>query len=136
VIVLPSGKKVFPEQDLEEELAHCPTVEEFAIRAVGDEERGERIGIIIRPDIEVLRERGVTNLSGLYGAIKADIDEALGEKPDYMKQYDFCLTAWGAGAYSELVKSAMGDPCPLKNAFTPETAYSRRKGSDEPAPWV
>ena len=38
VIVLPNGKKVFPEQDLEEELSRCALVEEFTVRAAAGED--------------------------------------------------------------------------------------------------
>ncbi|MCK4283247.1 MAG: AMP-binding protein [Candidatus Brocadiae bacterium] len=135
VVVLASGKKVFPEDDLEEELALCTSIDEFAIRPISDEAGAEKIGIIIRPNVEALRQSGVETMAQLYGTVKKDIERALREKPDYMKQYDFCLTAWTGGEFAELVKSALGDACPLRNPFTPETAYSRMKGSTEPVPW-
>lgn len=135
VVVLASGKKVFPEDDLEEELSQCATIEEFAIRPIADATGAEKIGIIIRPDREELKRRDIRTLGDLYDAIKNDIAQALRDKPDYMKQYDFCLTPWTGDGYAELVKSTMGDPCPLKNPFTPETAYSRIKGNTARLPW-
>jgi long-chain acyl-CoA synthetase len=143
VIVLPNGKKIFPEQDLHEELAGCPSVESFAVRAVtggrqpGAEEAGdEKIGILVRPNLENLRARGVRTVGQTYEAIKEDINRSLAGKPSYLRQYDFCLTEWCDGQFAELVNSSLGEPSPLRNPFTPETAYSRNRGSDEPAPWA
>ncbi|MCK4375892.1 MAG: AMP-binding protein, partial [Candidatus Brocadiae bacterium] len=135
VIVLASGKKVFPEDDLEEELSQCATIEEFAIRPVSDEGGAEKIGIIVRPNVKELDSLGVETLGELYGAIKKDIDEALRGKPDYMKRYDFCLTEWTGEGYPELVKTALGDPCPLKNPFLPDTSHGRMKASAQRIPW-
>jgi long-chain acyl-CoA synthetase len=143
VIVLASGKKVFPEDDLEEELSRCPTIQEFAVRPIpaggrlggSDEADGEKVGIIVRPNVEELAGRGVKTVGELYAVIKRDIDEALGDKPGYMRQYDFCLTAWQGDDYAELVKTAMGTPCALKNPFHTDTAYSRLKGSADSVPW-
>jgi long-chain acyl-CoA synthetase len=143
VIVLASGKKVFPEDDLEEELSRCPTIQGFTVRPIpasgrlsgSDGADGEKIGIIVRPNVEELAGRGVKTVGELYAAIKQDIDEALGDKPGYVRQYDFCLTAWQGDEYAELVKTAMGTPCALKNPFHAEAAYSRLKGSADPVPW-
>ncbi|MHC4789158.1 MAG: AMP-binding protein, partial [Planctomycetota bacterium] len=129
VIVLPNGKKIFPEDDLEEEISRCATIEEFAIRPVTAGGDAERIGIIVRPSVEELARRGVGTVGQLCAAIKADVDEALAAKPPYMRRYEFCLTAWQGDGYSELVKTAMGEPCPLKNPFTPDTSHSRLRGS-------
>jgi long-chain acyl-CoA synthetase len=134
VIVLPSGKKVFPEDDLEEPVASCRTIAEFAVRPIRDASGDEQIGIVVRPNLEELA--GVQTLGELYGAVKKDIDGALAGKPSHLKQYDFCLTAWEDGDYAEVVKSAMGDACPLRNEFTPETAYSSMKGSEVPVPFT
>jgi len=136
VIVLASGKKVFPEDDLEEELSRCALIEEFAVRPIADEGGAEGIGIVVRPNLDRLKERGLRTLADLYGAVKRDMDAALRHKPDYMRRYDFCLTAWTGDGFAELVKSALGDPCPLKNPFTPETSYSRMSRSDGLVPWL
>jgi long-chain acyl-CoA synthetase len=135
VIVLPSGKKVFPEQDLDEELSRCPTIREFAVRPIEDESGREKIGIVIRPNLGELKARGVRTLGELYAAIKKDLDDALDGKPDYMKEYDFCLTPWRGDGYAEVVKTAMGEPSPLRTPFHSETAYSRMKGSTEKVPF-
>ncbi|MFW6189297.1 MAG: AMP-binding protein [Planctomycetota bacterium] len=136
VIVLPSGKKVFPEEDLEGALRRCPAVDQFAVRPVADG-AGEKIGIIIRPDVEELRDRDVTTRAELYAAVKADIDAALRGRPHYLRQYDFCLTPWDeeAGEFEELVTTAMGDPSPLRNPWRPETAWSNNRDREEPVPW-
>ncbi len=133
VIVLPSGKKVFPEEELEEEVSSCRTIEEFAIRPIADEDGQEGIGMVIRPNLEALA--GVRTVGELYDAVKRDIDEALRSKPIYLKHYDFCLTPWRGDEFGELVKGTMGDPSPLRNTFDPEAAYSRLKGSQQPVPW-
>lgn len=135
VIVLPSGKKVFPEQDLDEELSRCPTIQEFAVRPIEAESGREKIGIVIRPNLDELKARGVRTLGELYAAIKKDVDRALADKPHYMKEYDFCLTPWRDHHYAEVSKTAMGEPSPLKTPFDPETAYSRLKGSPGKAPF-
>ena len=136
VIVLASGKKVFPEDDLEEDLSRCPTIEEFIVRPIADEGGAEKIGIVVRPAIGELSARGVATLGGLYAAVKRDIDDALRDKPAYMRRYDFCLTQWADGEYAELVKTALGDPSPLKNAFEPARAHSTMKDSDRPVPFL
>ena len=134
VIVLPGGKKVFPEEDLHEDLARCPSVDEFAVRAVRDAQGVETIGIIIRPNAELLRERGVATFGELYEMIKGEITEALSDRPDYMRRFDFCITELRDGEFCELVKSSMKDPCPLKNEFRSERSYSANRGSDAPLP--
>ncbi len=135
VIVLPSGKKIFPEEELEEPLSACETIDEFAVRPVSEPEGDgeERIGIIVRPDLEAVRD--AETLGQLYGTIKRDIDRALAGGPGYLRQYDFCLTEWREGEFAELVKTGMGDPSPLRNPFAWERAYSRMKGSDQLVPW-
>jgi len=135
VIVLPSGKKVFPEQDLDEDLSRCPTIQEFAIRPIEDESGREKIGIVIRPNLDALKAGGARTLGELYAEIKADLDRALAGKPDYMREYDFCLTPWQGDDYAQVVKTAMGEPSPLRTPFHPEAAYSRMKGSAEKAPF-
>lgn len=135
VIVLPSGKKVFPEDDLEEALRRCPTMEEFTVRPIADQSGAEKIGIIVRPNTEELTRRNVRTLGDVYHAIKADIDQALTGKPDYLRQYDFCLTKWQDDGYAGLVMTALHDPCPLKNPFHADTSYSLMKGSGEKPPF-
>jgi long-chain acyl-CoA synthetase len=124
VIVLPGGKKVFPEEDLCEDLARCPLIEEFAVRAITDRHGTETIGIILKPNAEALRGRGPATVGELFALLKREMDNALKDKPDYMRRFDFCLTELRDGRFSELVKTGMKEPCPLKNQFRVETAYS------------
>ncbi len=133
VIVLPNGKKVFPEQEVDERLSRCSTIEEFAVRPIEDARGNEKIGIILRPNLEQVQE--AETLAELYRAIKKDIDRAFQRGPAYLKQYGFCLTAWEGEDYAELVKGAMGEPSPLRNQWNSETAWSERKDSSEPTPW-
>jgi len=134
VIVLPNGKKVFPEQDLEEELSRCALVEEFTVRAAAGEDGAETIGIIVRPRLEELKCRGIRTLGALYVAVKHEIDAALEGKADYMRRYELCLTRPDREGFAELVKTAIGKPCPLKNPFLPDAAYRRMKHSTVPVP--
>jgi len=132
VIVLPSGKKVFPEEDLYEELLACPCIEEFAVRAIRDENGAEKIGIVIKPDREALAARGVATVGEMYEATKAELTAALQQKPAYVKRFDFCLTEWTGSEFRDLIKSAMKEPCPTKNVFRLAASYARRRGSNEP----
>ena len=124
VIVLPGGKKVFPEEDLSEELSRCLSIEEFTVRAITDRRGVETIGIILKPNADVLRARGLTTVAELHKLLKDEITGALKDKPDYMRRFDFCLTELRNGRFSDLVKTSMKEPCPLKNEFRFDTAYS------------
>jgi len=130
VIVLPGGKKVFPEEDMEEELARCQSIEEFAVRAITGSDGQEQIGLIVKPRVEVLIERGVATLGELLGLLKQEIDEALRGKPDYVRRLDFCTTELRDGQFCDLVRNSMKVPAPLKNEFRFETAYSTSRESD------
>jgi long-chain acyl-CoA synthetase len=132
VIVLPSGKKVFPQQDLHDELASCRCVDEFTIMAVETDDGHERIGMVIRPDVEVLCDAGVRTLGGAYRFVRRRILEALEDKPDYVKNLDICLTRFDGDEFAELDKNAAGEPCPAKNEFTMERSYGRMKESERP----
>jgi long-chain acyl-CoA synthetase len=135
VIVLASGKKVFPEADLEDALAGCPAIGESAVRPVADREGAEQIGIIVRPNVEELRRRGCGTLAQLYAAIKGDIDEALKGKPGHVRRYMLSLTEWRDGEYAELAKTPLGKAAPLRNPFDEARSYAALKDSGEPAPW-
>ena len=130
VVVLPGGKKVFPEEDLEEELARCPCIEEFAVRAITGADGEEQIGVIIKPDASVLFARGVRTLGALHALLKEEITEALRGKPDYVRRLDFCVTELRDGRFCDLVKNSMQEPAPLKNEFRFDTAYSTARGSE------
>lgn len=132
VVVLPGGKKVFPEEDLNEELEGCESIEEFTVRAIRDAGGVEKIGIIIKPNVETLQRRGVATFGELCRVVKDEITAALRDKPDYMKQFDFCLTELRDGEFCDLVKSSMKEPAPLKNEFRFDTAYSTLRDSSEP----
>ncbi len=131
VIVLPGGKKVFPEEDLYDPLAGCPSIEEFTVRAIRAPGGAEKIGIIIKPNADALRAHAVTTLGELYRLLKREITQALRGKPDYMKQFDFCLTELRDGAFCDLVKTSLNDPCPLKNEFRFDRAHSVNRDSGQ-----
>jgi long-chain acyl-CoA synthetase len=130
VIVLPGGKKVFPEEDLWDALDGVDLIEEFAVRAIPDGKGGEQIGIMIKPDEELILQRDLETFGDLYAALKEEITAALAHAPAYMKKYDFCLTELRDGKFAELVKSAKKLPSPLKNEFREETAWSRCRESE------
>lgn len=134
VIVLPSGKKVFPEEDLLEDIERCGCVEECTARPVRQEgsEAGEKIGIIIKPEMDYLRTKGVSTVGELYALLKDEITAALAHKPDYMKRFEFCVTELTADGFSDLVVNSMGKVCPLKNAFSFERSYRVNKDSTAP----
>jgi len=132
VIVLPGGKKVFPEEDLYEPLARCPSIAEFTARAIQDADGSETIGLIIKPNVEAICLRGVRTLGELYRLIKREITHALRDKPDYMRRFDFCLTELRGGAFQDLVKSSLKEPCPFKNEFRIERAYSTNADNRRP----
>ncbi len=134
VIVLPSGKKVFPEQELDEPLSGCLTLDEFAVRPIGTPDGGEGVGIVVRPDLKHVSEARTTGQ--LYARIKRDIDSALQGLPAYLRRYDFCLTEWRGEEFAELKKNTMGRPSPLRNPFDAATAYSRMRGSTAATPWA
>ena len=132
VIVLPSGKKVFPEEDLEDKLSTIDLIDEFVVREITDGDGDEQIGIVIKPDEEQIVRKGVSSFGELHRSIKTAIDGALEDKPDYMRRYDFCLTEFDEGSFAELIKSSKKRPSPLKNAFRSETARSMRQDDDRP----
>ncbi|MEF8788016.1 MAG: AMP-binding protein [Planctomycetota bacterium] len=134
VIVLPNGKKVFPDRDLHDEIASCPGVDEFTIMAVEQPGRGERIGLVIRPCLSACRDGGAETVGDVYRLIRGQIMDALADKPDYMRDLDFCLTPLADDEFAELSKNAAHEPCPSKNEFRPERCYRRMKDSETPLP--
>ena len=130
VIVLPCGKKVFPEEDLWDALDGVELIDEFAVRAIPDGSGGEQIGIMIKPDEERIVEQEMETFGELYRTLKEEVTAALAHAPAYMKKYDFCLTELRNGEFAELVKSAKKLPSPLKNEFSEETAWSRCRESE------
>jgi len=130
VIVLPNGKKVFPELDLHDGLKACPGIDEFLVKAIPDGEGGERIGIIVRPDMDFVHGSGISTWDKLYETLRRQILSALEGKPAYLKNFDFCLTEYDGEAFAELVKSMMKEPT-AKNRFVAERSYTRNKGRPE-----
>jgi long-chain acyl-CoA synthetase len=131
VIVLAGGKKVFPEEDLGDALAGCDLIDEYTVRAIQSGEK-EKIGIIIKPDADAVREEGIEDFPTLYSALKRQIDSALEGKPPYMRLYDFCLTEREDGEFAGLVKNSMREPAPLKNPFHPERSWSEARNRERP----
>ncbi len=131
VIVLPTGKKVFPEEDLYEELASCECVDEFAVKSLVDKEKNERIGIVVRPDKEVLRERGTETVGEMYRTIRDEILNALDSKPAYLKDFDLAVTPVEDGEFQELAKNTVEETCPAWIEFRSAASYHAMKDSQE-----
>ncbi|MBS3762046.1 MAG: AMP-binding protein, partial [Planctomycetes bacterium] len=130
VIVLPGGKKVFPEEDLAPALAACPTIDEFTVRAIQNRDGEEQIGVIIKPDEETIARRKIRTHGQLYENLKSELNAALENKPGYLRRFDFCVTELEDGEFRELDKNSMKDPSPLKNEFRFEYAWSTRDERD------
>jgi acyl-CoA synthetase (AMP-forming)/AMP-acid ligase II len=134
VIVLPNGKKVFPAQDLHEDLASCPALDEFAVLPLREKGKGERIGMVIKPDVAVCRKKGADTLGGACRLVRSQILNALENKPAYMKDLDFCLTEVRNGEFTDLNKNAAGEPTPAGNEFLPRRRFRHLKDDDTPLP--
>jgi long-subunit acyl-CoA synthetase (AMP-forming) len=136
VIVLSGGKKVFPEEDLREPLSGCPSIEQFAARPIEDSEGEEMIGIVVKPDAEQVTRRSPGTRGELLRLVKSEIDDALSDKPTYMRRYDLCVTELEDGKFRDLETNSMGEPSPLKTPFVPERSYAERRDDDSPLPEI
>lgn len=132
VIVLPTGKKVFPEENLYEDLSRCQLIDEFAVKSVVDEERNERIGIVVRPDSEVLIERGIQTVGQMYQGIRDEILESIRHKPSYLKNFDLCVTPLEDGEFKELTKNTVRETCPARIDFRDSASFQAVKDSTQP----
>ena len=93
VIVLPSGKNVYPE-DIEEHYLKSPLVEELAVLGVKDDSESrvgaERLLAVVVPDFAYLKSSGVANSKE---AIRHDLDNLGRELPEYQRVRDYRIRA-------------------------------------------
>ncbi len=93
VIVLPSGKNIYPE-DVEAHYAHSPLVEEMCVLGVRDESAGfagaEKLCAVIVPDFEYLKKNRIANA---YEAIRFDLDNLGREIPEAQRVRDYIMRA-------------------------------------------
>jgi long-chain acyl-CoA synthetase len=78
MIVLASGKNIFPDE-LEEHYSACELIDEMSIVGLPDAEgRGERLHAVIVPDLEAARRRGYVNIREM---VKWELDGLAAELP-------------------------------------------------------
>ena len=91
VIILPSGKNVYPE-DVEAHYARSPLVGEICVLGVPDEAhdfaRAEKLCCVIVPDFDYLKLQGIANARE---AIRFDLDNLGRELPEYQRVRDYVV---------------------------------------------
>jgi long-chain acyl-CoA synthetase len=93
VIVLPSGKNIYPE-DLEAHYAKCPFVGEICVLGVADETSklagAEKLIAVVVPDFEYMRANNVANAREW---IRHELDSLGRELPEYQRVRDYIVRA-------------------------------------------
>jgi long-chain acyl-CoA synthetase len=91
VIILPSGKNVYPE-DVEAHYARSPLVGEICVLGVRDEAhdfaRAEKLCCVIVPDFDYLKLQGIANARE---AIRFEFDNLGRELPEYQRVRDYVV---------------------------------------------
>jgi long-chain acyl-CoA synthetase len=91
VIVLPSGKNVYPE-DVEAHYSRSPLVGEICVLGVPDEARefaqAEKLCCVIVPDFDYLKLQGIANARE---AIRFEFDNLGRELPEYQRVRDYVV---------------------------------------------
>ena len=91
VIILPSGKNVYPE-DVEAHYARSPLVGEICVLGVPDEAhdfaQAEKLCCVIVPDFDYLKLQGIANARE---AIRFDFDNLGRELPEYQRVRDYVV---------------------------------------------
>lgn len=90
VIVLPSGKNVYPE-DVEAHYLRSPLVEELAVIGISDETAGagaEKLAAVVVPNFEHLRQAKIANSRE---AIRHGLDNLGRELPEYQRVRDYII---------------------------------------------
>jgi long-chain acyl-CoA synthetase len=91
VIILPSGKNVYPE-DVEAHYSRSPFVGEICVLGVPDQAhdfaQAEKLCGVIVPDFEYLKLRGIANARE---AIRFDLDNLGRELPEYQRVRDYLV---------------------------------------------
>lgn len=93
VIILPSGKNVYPE-DVEAHYSRSPLVSEICVLGVPDEDnefaQAEKLCGVIVPDFDYLKQQGIANTRE---AIRFDLDNLGRELPEYQRVRDYIVRA-------------------------------------------
>jgi long-chain acyl-CoA synthetase len=93
VIILPSGKNVYPE-DVEAHYSRSPLVSEICVLGVPDEDsdfaQAEKLCGVIVPDFDYLKQQGIANTRE---AIRFDLDNLGRELPEYQRVRDYLVRA-------------------------------------------
>jgi long-chain acyl-CoA synthetase len=93
VIVLPSGKNVYPE-DVEAHYARSPLVGEICLLGVRDEagefEGAEKLCAVVVPDFDYLKAQHIANARE---AIRYELDNLGRELPEYQRARDYLIRA-------------------------------------------
>jgi long-chain acyl-CoA synthetase len=89
VIVLASGKNVYPE-DVEKEYLKIPLIKEIGVRAAEREGRTEGIDAVIVPDLDVARRERIGNL---HAALRDRIQVVSTGLPAFMRIKGFSLSS-------------------------------------------
>jgi long-chain acyl-CoA synthetase len=93
VIILPSGKNVYPE-DVEAHYSRSPLISEICVLGVPDEDtdfaQAEKLCGVIVPDFDYLKQQGIANTRE---AIRFDLDNLGRELPEYQRVRDYLVRA-------------------------------------------
>jgi len=93
VIILPSGKNVYPE-DVEAHYSRSPLVSEICVLGIPDEDsdfaQAEKLCGVIVPDFDYLKQQGIANTRE---AIRFDLDNLGRELPEYQRVRDYLVRA-------------------------------------------
>jgi long-chain acyl-CoA synthetase len=91
VIILPSGKNVYPE-DVEAHYSRSPLVGEICVLGIPDERhefaQAEKLCGVIVPDFDYLKQQGIANARE---AIRFDLDNLGRELPEYQRVRDYLV---------------------------------------------
>jgi long-chain acyl-CoA synthetase len=87
VVVLSSGKNIYPEEVEQFYLSHCPQIKELAVIGIpGDSGTGERLHAVIVPDFDHLKAHQIVNA---YDAIRWQIETVSQRLPSYKRVSSF-----------------------------------------------
>lgn len=93
VIILPSGKNVYPE-DVEAHYSRSPLISEICVLGIPDEDndfaQAEKLCGVIVPDFDYLKQQGIANTRE---AIRFDLDNLGRELPEYQRVRDYLVRA-------------------------------------------
>lgn len=87
VVVLSSGKNIYPEEIEQFYLTHCPQIRELAVIGISEDSgTGERLHAVIVPDFDYLKAQQIVNA---YDAIRWQIETVSQRLPSYKRVTSF-----------------------------------------------